>query len=378
VLYEFDEDTERFNAVAGNMPFKTKISFKEGEGPVGFCADSKKVLNINDIRRDERFAKNRTFMGIAVRACLCVPYVAASTGRVMNILQIVDRVKGSGGEGTYYFTRENEMVAQSLAWVMGGMRERTFLLKSVDSHEAKTTGFFTSVKKLFGSSELHTAALNIITKTRTLFDAAYALLFRIDRQEHELILVAQSSEQVLFIPQGYAKAKDYKGMTSERVPLHTKSLATTCAKTVRTINVKDARNDNRFNIQADEYLAEGKYQLGSWGTGAVLVTPVMDTKNRNEIRGVHVLGRTKKKPFSRSDEAELQGFLDMMAICINRVTATEGDSRGVGKNVSHMKQLIDEYPEANRLPEMKHMMETVVKMSQVNDKTMRLLDPAIS
>mmetsp|Transcript_22554 Transcript_22554/g.36263 ORF Transcript_22554/g.36263 Transcript_22554/m.36263 type:complete len:102 (-) Transcript_22554:237-542(-) len=100
----------------------------------------------------------------------------------------------------------------------------------------------------------------------------------------------------------------------------------------------------------------------------------MDTTNRKEIRGVHIMGRTTTKPFSKNDEKQLKGFLDLMAICINRISQTEEESSGVDQNVMSLKDLINEFPKEKRLPEMKTLMDQVIKLQKIKSDYLQILD----
>jgi len=374
VLYEFDDEDDKFSAIASNSQLRTRYSFSMGEGPVGSSAEKKLICNIYDLRKDPRFPKSRTFASMPVRAMLCIPVTSTIFPEqgTMYVLQFIEKANTIGPNN---FSEEDEVIGEIISSYITSVREQLYLRQRIRDQQSKTTGFFDSVEKLFAGDELVQAALNIVKKTRTLFDASYSLLFRVDKEAKELVLIAQSSDEPLFIPQGYANRRQYKGMTSQRVPLSTSSLATMAALSETQINVKDSKTDSRFNVQADEYLAASKYQLGQWGTGAVLVTPIMDTKDTQNICGVHILARTRRKPFTKADEIEIKGFLDLMAICINRICMTEDGSSGVDENVMSLKDLLDNFPKEERLPELAPLAEQVQKLQQIKSDYHNLLDP---
>jgi len=373
ILYEYNEEMNNYEAIAGNAPMRLALSYELNEGPVGACAKTQTSINILDMRRDDRFKSHMNFCGKIVRAMLCVPVSSPRTSMVRNVLQAVEKIPSSSNSPKF-FSSEEQAMCDLFAWIIGGVRDRIRLENSVTSLQSKTTGFFESVKNLLGSQQLQQAALNVVRKTQMLFESSYSLLFRVDKEAKEIVLIAQSSDEPLFIPQGYAKRKPRDGMSHQRVPLSTKSLATTAALTETQINIRDSNRDARFNVQADEYLAASKCQLGAWGTGAVLITPVMDTTNRKEIRGVHIMGRTTTKPFSKNDEKQLKGFLDLMAICINRISQTEEESSGVDQNVMSLKDLINEFPKEKRLPEMKTLMDQVIKLQKIKSDYLQIMD----
>lgn len=346
-----------------------ELSFAVGEGMVGLCAKTGRIENTMDIRRDGRFVKERSWC--KHREVLCVP-ISASDGTPTVVIVLTGKAKKVGVNCGAYSPEEETLAvicAKALSYTLKRCQLSTRLKLTLE----KTTGFFESVKKLFTSDELTQAADNIVKKTRLLFNADYSLLFRLDKQTKELVIVSQNSELSLFIPQGYAETKGYKGPTSQRVPLETKSLATRCAKNIEQINITNSQSDPRFKKNADEYLAEGKYQLKTQGTDCVLVTPVMDTTTHKDVLGVHILGRISKKPFTKTDQAGLGDYMELMAICVNRIKMMDMKTEQMDKNLDSLNLLIDSIPEERILPKMKILMDEVDKLQFSNANNKKLL-----
>ncbi len=400
IVYEYCDD-EKLRSILSNITDKGQtLCVDVGAGLIGAVAKKRRLENIMDMRRETRYPLSKAILGREIRSMLVVP-VVDQQNKIKAVVQLMNKTDRRTGQNLA-FSQSDVVLSRFYGNLLSNALSQEHLRARVKLQEFKTSDLFANVKRLFTGGELGVFLTNVIEKTRRLFDAKYALLFRVDKKARELVLVAKNSDNVIYVPQGYADAKNYKGVQSQRVPLSAKSLATLCVKTREKINIKNAREDPRFNTQADEYLAEGKFQLAIWGTQCVLVTPITDnsvaTSEANqpsdqdagdsdggtgadpEIVGVHIIARTNPRPFTEDEENDIRVYLELMSVCLNRLSGGAAESKDKeDKDVGNIKDLVKQLStleEGSTLPDLSPMRDELDKIQKTKMAYNKILDKA--
>jgi hypothetical protein len=113
------------------------------------------------------------------------------------------------------------------------------------------------------------------------------------------------------------------------------------AKTARSrcsVSINDCKGDRRFTPLYDEYIAENTKSIdSSSGTRTMLTLPVVD--GQGFMTGVQVFGKAAMVPFHPYEVAQLEDFMDLLVIVLNRHHKAEG-------RAEHMKTRVQEITEA--------------------------------
>lgn len=123
-----------------------------------------------------------------------------------------------------------------------------------------------------------------------------------------------------------------------RVPMH-KGISGYVATHVKTLNIPDAYNDDRFDRSYD--------QKTGYRTRSILCMPVLSTKTDNIVAVVQLLNKLNESPFNEEDERHFKEFAESLGVILescNSFYIAARNQKGVAallKAISSLEQSLD-------------------------------------
>ena len=289
-----------------------EIRVPMGVGIAGYVAMTGETKNVYDTAHEPLFfAEVDKESGYHTKTILCMP-VMDDEGRVVAVVEAMNKRKQGGNNGIEAFDGEDERVMRTLAHHAGLSLRNSQLYRSSLLQQHRIQVLLEVASQL--ASELETTSLitQIMTKARDLLDADRCTLFLLDKERGELwSKVAEGSKEI-------------------RVPV-TKGIAGHVVTTGEILNIKDAYQDTRFNPEIDKrtgyrtkrYLPSSSSPPLPSSPSLCLLMSVCSilcmplNNNKQEIIGVtQMINKKDGGIFELQDEQLLKAFSSQAAVAL--------------------------------------------------------------
>ncbi len=268
-----DERGEIWSKVAQGETHR-EIRVPLGRGIVGHVAATGETVNIADAYQDARFnpeVDRRT--GYHTRTILCMP-MRRQNDKVMGVIQVLNKRGGP-------FSRQDEGLLEALG-AQAAIAVRNALLNEEILKRMRTSEILLNVMRSVSSElEIDQLLRKIVDETSRAMTADRCTLFLVDRETGEL----------------WSKVAQGADMKEIRVPSGM-GIVGHVAATGETVNIADAYQDARFNMEVD--------RRTGYHTRTILCMPLRN--ERNEIVGVMQVLNKQQGVFNEEDE-QLLGAL---------------------------------------------------------------------
>jgi len=259
-----------------------EIRIPVGRGVAGWVAQHDQIINISDAYTDSRFnpeVDRRS--GYRTKSILCGP-VKNLQGETVGVLQVINKKGGS-------FHKEDEDFFRAFTYQTAIAVENFHLYKKILKAHGKMAILLDVATSLTQTLDLDTLIRKIVEKISEILNAERSTLFLMDYDTNELwSKVAQGAE-----------------ISEIRIPRST-GLAGYVVSTGKSVNIRDAYNDDRFDQEVDK-------ETG-FRTRSVMCMPVHNRVGK--IIGVTQAINKKTGIFEKEDEELLRAFSSQIAVAL--------------------------------------------------------------
>ncbi|MDD2717135.1 MAG: GAF domain-containing protein [Candidatus Wallbacteria bacterium] len=252
-------------ATGKDQDLVNKIRLKIGQGITGWTAEHAKLLNVPDVRKDNRFFKTNE----EVKSELAVPLMSGET--VIGVLNVDSKNIAS-------FDKEDEILLSNLAAQAAKIIENSRLYKKASQKVSELSILFQINK-----------AISTILDLDTLLSKIIDLVVKVMKVEHASLMLLNKDSEELEIKAAIGLEEQI--IRDTKIPMG-EGISGYVAKTGVPLLIKDLKNDRQFS----------RYYRKELKANSLLSVPLI---LRNEIIGVINLNNKKGGEAFNSDDCNL-------------------------------------------------------------------------
>ena len=259
-----------------------EIRFQMGEGVVGWVAQHKELVNIQNTDVDDRFQSavdQRT--GYHTRTILCAP-IWSLNNELLGVLQVLNKRNG-------FFNDHDEMLLRACTYQAAVAVENFNLYHKMSVNHRKMSVLLELSTSIGDTLDLNTLIQKVVSRTADAMQCDGSSFFVVDEENQELWSMEMHGSQLKEI----------------RFPIST-GLAGHAASTGEVVKIRDAYEDARFNRAFD--------QQTDYRTRSVLCVPVINREER--ITGVIQCLNKREGVFDDDDVLLLQAIASQIGVSL--------------------------------------------------------------
>ncbi|OCT61168.1 dual 3',5'-cyclic-AMP and -GMP phosphodiesterase 11A [Xenopus laevis] len=277
-----------------------------GKGIIGYVAEHGETVNIPDAYQDRRFSDEiDKLTGYKTKSLLCMP-ICSSDGEIIGVAQAINKTPGGAP-----FIEDDEKVMQMYLPFCGIAISNAQLFAASRKEYDRSRALLEVVNDLFEEqTDLEKIVKKIMHRAQTLLKCESCSVLLLEDIESPVVKFTKSFE--LLSPKCSADTensfKDSVEKSSYSDWLVNNSIAELVASTGLPVNISDAYQDPRFDVEAD--------QFSGFHIRSVLCVPIWNSSH--QIIGVaQVLNRIDGKPFDDADQRLFEAFVIFCGLGIN-------------------------------------------------------------
>ncbi|XP_031748768.1 dual 3',5'-cyclic-AMP and -GMP phosphodiesterase 11A isoform X2 [Xenopus tropicalis] len=277
-----------------------------GKGIIGYVAEHGETVNIPDAYQDRRFSDEiDKLTGYKTKSLLCMP-IRSSDGEIIGVAQAINKTPGGAP-----FIEDDEKVMQMYLPFCGIAISNAQLFAASRKEYDRSRALLEVVNDLFEEqTDLEKVVKKIMHRAQNLLKCERCSVLLLEDIESPVVKFTKSFE--LLSPKCSADTensfKDSVEKSSYSDWLVNNSIAELVASTGLPVNISDAYQDPRFDVEAD--------QFSGFHIRSVLCVPIWNSSH--QIIGVaQVLNRIDGKPFDDADQRLFEAFVIFCGLGIN-------------------------------------------------------------
>ncbi|XP_053124414.1 dual 3',5'-cyclic-AMP and -GMP phosphodiesterase 11A isoform X3 [Hemicordylus capensis] len=279
-----------------------------GKGIIGYVAEHGETVNIPDAYQDRRFNDEiDKLTGYKTKSLLCMP-IRNSEGEIIGVAQAINKTPGGAP-----FTDDDEKVMEMYLPFCGIAISNAQLFAASRKEYDRSRALLEVVNDLFEEqTDLEKIVKKIMHRAQTLLKCERCSVLLLEDIDSPVVKFTKSFE--LMSPKCSADTENSfkdsmeKPSSSYSDWLVNNSIAELVASTGLPVNISDAYQDPRFDVEAD--------QISGFHIRSVLCVPIWNSSH--QIIGVaQVLNRLDGKPFDDADQRLFEAFVIFCGLGIN-------------------------------------------------------------
>ncbi|KAG8432489.1 hypothetical protein GDO86_016944 [Hymenochirus boettgeri] len=289
-----------------SMENSNEVQVPWGKGIIGYVAEHGETVNIPDAYQDRRFSDEiDKLTGYKTKSLLCMP-IRSSDGEIIGVAQAINKTPGGAP-----FVEDDEKVMQMYLPFCGIAISNAQLFSASRKEYDRSRALLEVVNDLFEEqTDLEKVVKKIMHRAQTLLKCERCSVLLLEDIESPVVKFTKSFE--LLSPKCSADTensfKDSIEKSSYSDWLVNNSIAELVASTGLPVNISDAYQDPRFDVEAD--------QFSGFHIRSVLCVPIWNSSH--QIIGVaQVLNRIDGKPFDDADQRLFEAFVIFCGLGIN-------------------------------------------------------------